>query len=87
MRNAKVLMAWIFCILSVSLVRPSCASDEYILADGSRAVIGEGQLLVTQRDSRRAVARPGTYETSDGRYTIIVKPKGIEVRDNLKEPR
>jgi hypothetical protein len=86
MRFAKAVIASVLCLSWLFPVSPSHAAEEYYLADGTRAMIIERQLILIRSDSRRSVARPGTYETRDGR-TIIVKGNGIEIRPDTKGPR
>jgi hypothetical protein len=87
MRIAKSLFPWIMIFSMVFLVPLSFAGEEYVLLDGSRAVIMERQLVLIHRDGKRSFAGPGWYDTRDGRYTIIVGGKGVVVRDHTKELR
>jgi hypothetical protein len=50
-------------------------------------VIVERHLILIRGDSRRSVARPGIYETMDGRTSIIVKGNGVVIREQMKELR
>jgi uncharacterized RDD family membrane protein YckC len=80
MRIAKRLLALILVLAGLSLVSPSLAEDVYVLADGSKAIIVERQLIVyPSTGSNRYFARPGRYQTRDKRYTIVVTPKGATV--------
>ena len=81
MRIAKSLFPWIMIFSLVFLVPFSFAEDEYVLMDGSRAVIIERQLVVISWDGKRSFAGPGKYETRDGRYTIVVGERGAVVQD------
>jgi hypothetical protein len=87
MRIAKSLFPWIMIFSLLFLVPFSFGEDQYVLMDGSRAVIIEKQLVLISRDGKRSIAGPGHYETRDGRYTIVVQGKGIVVRDNTRELR
>jgi hypothetical protein len=86
MKFTKALFASVLGLLWLFPVSLSHAAEEYYLADGTRAMIVERRLVLIRSDSRRSVARPGTYETRDGR-TIIVKGKGIEILPYTKGPR
>jgi hypothetical protein len=87
MRIAKSLFPWIMIFSMLFLVPSSFAQDEYVLMDGSRAVIMEKQLVLIHRDGKRSFAGPGRYDTRDGRYTIVVQGKEAVVRDHTKELR
>jgi hypothetical protein len=87
MRTAKLLFPWIMMFSMVFLVPSSFAAEEYVLLDGSRAVLMEKQLVLIHRDGKRSIAGPGWYDTRDGRFTIVVGGKGIVVRDHTKELR
>jgi len=81
MKIAKSLFPLIMIFSLVFLVPFSFAEDEYVLIDGSRAVIVERQLVVISWDGKRSLALPGKYETGDGRYTIVVGGRGAVVQD------
>ena len=81
MKIAKSLFPWIMIFSMVFLVPFSFAEDEYVLMDGSRAVIIERQLVLIRWDGKRSFAGPGKYETRDGRYTIVVGERGAVVQD------
>ena len=81
MRIAKSLFPWIMIFSMLFLVPSSFAEDEYVLMDGSRAVIIERQLVVISGDGKRSLAVPGSYDTRDGRYTIVVGERGAVVQD------
>jgi len=84
MRIAKSLYIMMVCF-SLSFLAPmSFAEAEYILEDGSRAVIVERRLVLIHWDGKRSVARPGNYETKDGRYTIVVHGKGTVIQERSK---
>jgi len=87
MRIAKSLFPWIMIFSLLFLVPSSFAEDEYVLMDGSRAVIIERQLVLIRWDGKRSLAAPGRYETRDGRYTIDVGGRGAVVRDRSMELR
>jgi hypothetical protein len=87
MRIAKSLFPWIMIFSLVFLVPSSFAQDEYVLLDGSRAVIIERQLVLIHPDGKRSFAGPGWYDTRDGRYTIVVQGKEAVVRDHTMELR
>jgi len=87
MSIAKSLTTWMICLSLFFLVPTSLAGEEYILSDGSRAVIVERQLVLIHWDGRRSVARPGNYDTRDGRYTIVVGDRGAEIKESLKKLR
>ena len=80
MRFAKSIAAWTVSLFLLVLAPLSLAEQVFVLSDGSRAVIVERQLVVTGKNGRRAVARPGIYETRDGRYTIVVDGKGAVIQ-------
>jgi len=84
MRIAKSLTTWMICLSLFFLVPMSLAGEEYILRDGSRAMIIERQLVLKRWDGKRSVARPGSYETKDGRYTIVVGDKGAVIKNSSK---
>lgn len=87
MKIAKSLFPWIMIFSLVFLVPFSCAENEYVLMDGSRAVIIEKQLVLIHWDGKRSFAAPGSYETRDGRYTIDVGGRGAVVRErSMKLP-
>ena len=81
MKIAKSLFPWVMIFSMLFLVPFSFAEDEYVLIDGSRAVIVERQLVVISWDGKRSLALPGKYETRDGRYTIVVGERGAVVQD------
>jgi hypothetical protein len=81
MKIAKSLFPWIMIFSMLFLAPFSFAEDEYVLIDGSRAVIVERQLVVISWDGKRSLALPGKYETRDGRYTIVVGERGAVVQD------
>ena len=81
MKIAKSLFPWIMIFSLVFLVPFSFAENEYVLMDGSRAVIIERQLVVISGDGKRSLAVPGSYDTRDGRYTIDVGGRGAVVRE------
>jgi hypothetical protein len=87
MRIAKSLFPWIMIFSLLFLVPFSFAETEYVLVDGSRAVIIERQLVLIQWDGKRSFAPLGKYETRDGRYTIIVSGRGAVVYDRSTELR
>ena len=87
MNIAKSLFPWFMMFSMLFLVPLSFAGDEYVLIDGSRAVIVERQLMVISWDGKRSFAGPGSYDTRDGRYTIVVQGKEAVVRDHTKELR
>jgi hypothetical protein len=87
MRAAKSFFSWILCFTLFFTALVSFAGDEYILRDGTRAVIEGKKLILIGRDSRRSVALPGRYDTRDGRYSIVVKGEEIVIRDHTKELR
>jgi hypothetical protein len=87
MRAAKLFFSWILCFTLFFTALVSFAGDEYTLRDGTRAVIVERHLILIRGDSRRSVARPGIYETMDGRTSIIVKGNGVVIREQMKELR
>jgi hypothetical protein len=87
MRFAKLLFSTVFCITCLLPVSPSTAGDEFFLSDGTRALIRERQLILIRPDSKQTVAPPGSYETSDGRTTILVNEKGILIQERKKELR
>jgi hypothetical protein len=87
MRIAKSLFPWIMIFSMVFLVPFSFAENEYVLMDGSRAVIIERQLVLIRWDGKRSLAAPGSYETRDGRYTIDVGGKGAVVQDRSMKLR
>ena len=80
MRFAKSIAAWTVSLFLLVLAPLSLAEQVFVLSDGSRAVIVERQLVVTGKNGRRAFARPGIYETRDGRYTIVVDGKGAVIQ-------
>jgi len=87
MRIAKSLTTWMICLSLFFIAPMSFAQTEYILSDGSRAVIAERQLVLIRSDGKRSVARPGSYVTRDGRYTIVVGGKGAVIQERSKELR
>lgn len=87
MRTAKSFFSWILCFTLFFTALVSFAGEEYTLRDGTRAVIIERQLILIQGDSRRSIARPGIYETMDGKTSILVKGNGVVIRDHTKELR
>jgi hypothetical protein len=84
MKFAKRLLPLVLCLSWFFPVSSSCAGDEYHLANGARAEIIENHLFLIQRDGKRSVARPGIYDTRDGRYSFIVKGRGVVIRENTK---
>ena len=87
MKVAKSLFPWIMIFSMLFLVPLSFAEEEYVLMDGSRAVIIERQLFLVRWDGKRSLAAPGSYETRDGRYTIVVQERGAVVRErSMKLP-
>ena len=87
MRIAKSLTTWMI-FLSLFFIAPmSIAQTEYILTDGSHAVIMERQLVLIRPNGKKSVARPGIYVTRNGRFTIVVDGKGAVVQERSKEPR
>ena len=87
MRIAKSLYTWMICLFLLFLAPMSFAETEYILMDGTRAVIIERQLVLIRWDGKRSFAGPGKYETRDGRYTIVVQGRGAVVQDRSTELR
>ena len=87
MRIAKSLTTWMIFLSLFFLAPMSFAQTEYILTDGSRAVIMERQLVLIRGDGKKSVARPGSYATRDGRYTIVVDGKRAVIQDRSKELR
>jgi hypothetical protein len=87
MKIAKLLFLWIMIFSLLFLVPFSFAQEEYVLVDGSRAVIIERQLVLVHWDGKRSFAAPGKYETRDGRYTIVVSGRGAVVQDRSTELR
>lgn len=87
MRIAKSLTIWMIFLSLFFLAPMSFAQTEYILSDGSRAVIIERHLVLIRWDGKRSVARPGSYETRDGRYTIVVGDRGAVIKDSSKKLR
>ena len=87
MKIAKSLFPWIMIFSLVFLVPFSFAENEYVLMDGSRAVIIEKQLVLIHWDGKRSFAAPGKYETRDGRYTIVVQGRGAVVQERSTELR
>jgi len=83
MRFPKISFAAIICLAWLLPANPGHTSDDFYLADGTRAVIAERQLVLIYSDSRRKVAPPGSYDTMDGR-TIVVSQKGIEYKTRTK---
>lgn len=72
----KIPGLYFACVLLISSMFPvswSNAQDEYVLKDGTRAVIIERQLVLFDLNSKRTFAPAGTYVTRDGRYVITVK--------------
>ena len=87
MKIVKSINTWMI-FLSLLLLAPmSFAETEYILSDGSRAVIIERHLVLIGWDGKRSVARPGSYETKDGRYTIVEGDRGAVIKDGPKKGR
>lgn len=84
MKIPKSLIAWMICVSMFFLVPASLAGEEYLLNDGSRAVIVKTELILVQGKGKRSIAPPGHYETRDGRYTFIVRRNEVFVRDNTK---
>ena len=84
MRIAKALITWMIFLSLFFLAPMSFAETEYVLRDGSRAVIIERQLVLIRWDGKKSVARPGNYETRDGRYTIVVHGKGTVIQERSK---
>lgn len=87
MRFTKPLATWVICLSLFFLAPMSFAQTEYILVSGSRAVIMEKQVVLISSDGKKSVAPPGSYETRDGRYTIIVRKDKVVVRDHTQELR
>ena len=87
MRIAKSLYTWMICLSLFFPATMSFAETEYILMDGSRAVIIERQLVLIHSNGKRSAARPGSYETRDGRYTIVAGDKGAVIKDNSEKLR
>ncbi len=87
MRVIKSVTAWMICLFLLFLAPASFAEQEYVLRDGSRAVIVERHLVLIRWDGKRTVARPGSYETRDGRYTIVVDGKGAVIQERSRELR
>jgi len=87
MRITKALFAGILFLSCVYIVPVSFAGNEFALVGGTRAVIEGKQLLLIDRNSRRSVAPPGKYDTTDGRYGIVVKGNEIVIHDHTKEQR
>jgi hypothetical protein len=87
MKIVKSINTWMI-FLSLLLLAPmSFAETEYVLSDGSRAVIIERHLVLIRWDGKRSVARPGSYETRDGRYTIVEGDRGAVIKDGPKKGR
>jgi hypothetical protein len=87
MKIVKSINTWMI-FLSLLLLAPmSFAETEYVLSDGSRAVIIERHLVLIRWDGKRSVARPGSYETKDGRYTIVEGDRGAVIKDGPKKGR
>lgn len=87
MRIAKSLTTGMIFLSLLFLAPMSFAETEYILSDGSRAVIIERHLVLIRWDGKRSVARPGSYETRDGRYTIVEGDRGAVIKDDPKKGR
>jgi hypothetical protein len=87
MKFAKRLLLLTLCLSWLVPVSSARAVDEYYLAKGGRAEIAEGRLILIQANGRRSVARPGIYDTSDGRYSLIVKGKGVVIMENRNGQR
>jgi hypothetical protein len=87
MRSAKWFFSWILCFTLFLPALVSFAGDEYILRDGTRAVIEGKKLILIGQYARRTVAPPGRYDTRGGRYSIVVKGEEIVIRDHAKELR
>jgi hypothetical protein len=87
MKIATSFFATILCLSWFFLVPLSIAEIEFFLVGGTRAVIEGKQLILIDKNSRRSVAPSGRYDTSDGRYSIVVRGNEIVIRDHTKELR
>ena len=87
MKIVKSINTWMIFFSLLLLAPMSFAETEYVLSDGSRAVIIERHLVLIRWDGKRSVARPGSYETRDGRYTIVEGDRGAVIKDGPKKGR
>jgi len=87
MKSMKKFFMGILFLSCPFLVPGSFAASEFVLVGGTRAVIEGKQLIMIDMNSRRSVAPSGKYDTSDGRYSIVVKGDVIVIRDHTKELR
>ena len=87
MEIKKSVITWMIGFSLVLAGPISLAGEGPILIDGSRAVVVKNQLILTGQDGKRTVARPGIYDTRDGRYRFIVRGNDVLVQDHTKELR
>jgi hypothetical protein len=77
----RSIVTMLICAFCFFLVSSSYADTEYFLVNGDRAVIEGKKMILIDKNSKRSAAPSGSYETRDGRYTIIVQGDKIRIRD------
>ena len=87
MKITKSIFASMIFVSCLFIVPVTFAGDEYILFDGTRALVEGKTMILFGANGKKSIAPPGRYDTRDGRYSIIVKQNEIIVRDHTKELR
>jgi len=87
MKTARSFLAGISILTWFFFVPVTFSGQVFLLKSGVRAVVEGKKLMLWNQNSLRAEALPGTYETKDGKHTIIVKSDRVEILTHNNDPQ